>query len=932
MPAELKRVKEIFLAAVEKPSPAERDAYVLQASGPDEELRRQVEALLRQHEQASGFLDSPPTGLVPTGDSAKGGPAAAAVATAAGTDAVGSHIGPYKLLQALGEGGMGMVYLAEQQEPVRRRVALKIIKAGMDSAHVIARFEAERQALALMDHPNIAKVLDAGTTPPVHAGGSGRPYFVMELVKGVPITKFCDQQQLTPKERLELFIPVCQAVQHAHQKGIIHRDLKPSNVLIALYDGKPIPKVIDFGVAKATGQKLTERTMFTQVGQMVGTLEYMAPEQAELNNLDIDTRADIYSLGVILYELLTGGPPFSGKQLRSAAFTEMLRMIREVEPPKPSTKLSSSAELPAIAARRKLEPKKLTKLIHGELDWIVMKCLEKERGRRYETANGLAMDLQRYLADEPVQAGPPSAGYRLRKMAHKYRTPLRMAALFMVVLVMAAAVSIWQAIRARQAEQSAEQKRQEANRNFSLARRAVEDYLAKVTENKRLTDADFHGLRKELLQAALPFYEQFVQRSENDPALRAEQGRAHERLGKVRHLLGEMEKALANYQDMKTIFEELTQSYPEVAEYQQGLGQAHNNLGDALWKLGRSGEAEQQHARALTVQRRLADRHPDVAEYRRDLGFSHFSRALVLTELGRREEMVADYRQSLILHEQLARDFPANPDYRRRLAWSHNNLGNNLCEMGRYAEGEPEIRKALVIKEHLVRDFPADPEYRVSVANSHIALGNLFHRRRRPEAAEPEERQAADILDQVARQFPSVPDYQARLAQCRTNLGNVLRDLNRRAEATEQYQQGLRLYERLATEHPDIAEHRWGVANTRALLAWVLADEGNYRQAAAELGRIDERAAGSGESRYNTACGWSLTMAAALRDTQLSNEERKKLVEEYAALSLHWLRKAGDAGYFRDGGNNDWLRDDPNLVPPLRSRPDFQKLLKELGG
>src|SRR5262249_21221933 len=284
-----------------------------------------------------------------------------------------------------------------------RKVALKVLKPGMDSRQVIARFEQERQALAVMDHPNIAKVLDAGTTD------TGRPYFVMELVKGIAITRFCDQERLTPKERLELFIPVCHAVQHAHQKGIIHRDLKPSNVLVTLYDGRPVPKVIDFGVAKATGRSLAERTLFTEAGMLVGTLEYMAPEQAAVDNLDIDTRADIYSLGVLLYELLTGSPPFTGKQLRSAGYDGMMRMIRGVDPPKPSTKLSSSDELANIAANRKLEPKTLRKLVTGELDWIAMKCLEKERGRRYETANGLAMDVQRYLDDELVLAGPPSA-------------------------------------------------------------------------------------------------------------------------------------------------------------------------------------------------------------------------------------------------------------------------------------------------------------------------------------------------------------------------------------------------------------------------------------------------------------------------------------------------------------------------------------------
>src|SRR5262249_8622022 len=339
-------------------------------------------------------------------------------------------------------------------QPVRRMVALKIIKAGMDTRHVIARFEAERQALALMDHPNIAKVLDAGTTsevgdrkseigdrnrrPPtsdLRPLTSGRPYFVMELVKGVPITKYCDEHQLPPRQRLELFLSVCHAVQHAHQKGIIHRDLKPSNVLVTEYDDKPVTKVIDFGVAKATGPKLSEKTMFTDFGHIVGTLEYMSPEQAKFNVLDIDTLSDIYALGVLLYELLTGTKPFAKKRLRHAAFDEMLRIIREDEPPKPSNRLSTTDELPTIAANRGLEPKKLSGVIRGELDWIVMKCLEKDRNRRYEAANSLALDIQRFLADEPVQAGPPSTWYRLRKLAHRNKTPVIAASATLLALV-----------------------------------------------------------------------------------------------------------------------------------------------------------------------------------------------------------------------------------------------------------------------------------------------------------------------------------------------------------------------------------------------------------------------------------------------------------------------------------------------------------------
>jgi serine/threonine protein kinase/WD40 repeat protein len=454
------KMLSIFDAAIEHPSPQERAAFLDSACGTNAELRQRIEALLRAHEKAGGFLQERMMTSSP-------------VATVAlpGTAIPGSVIGPYKLIEQIGEGGMGTVWMAQQTEPVRRVVALKLIKPGMDSRQVIARFEAERQALALMDHPNIARVLDGGTTKGETGGASkgepggvspGRPYFVMDLVKGVPITQYCDEHRLTPRQRVELFLPVCQALQHAHQKGIIHRDLKPSNVLVALYDGKPVPKVIDFGVAKAAGQQLTDKTLVTGFGAIVGTLEYMSPEQAEINQLDIDTRSDIYSLGVLLYELLTGSPPFSRTKLEKAGMLEMLRVIREQEPSKPSTKLSTAEGLPTLAANRGTEPAKLTSLVRGELDWIVMKALEKDRNRRYETANSLARDIQRYLNDEPVQACPPSAGYRLKKFMRKHHRVVLAAAGLMGLLVAGTAVSTWQAARATRALAVADRERERA--------------------------------------------------------------------------------------------------------------------------------------------------------------------------------------------------------------------------------------------------------------------------------------------------------------------------------------------------------------------------------------------------------------------------------------------------------------------------------------
>jgi serine/threonine protein kinase/tetratricopeptide (TPR) repeat protein len=769
----------LFHEALAKP-PAERAALLDQACVGQPQLRTAVEALLAAHDASGNQLDQAPaaTGAYVASDGDNVPPLVPQPRTTdyhPPNDPGAVVAGRYTLVERIGEGGMGEVWVAKQTEPVKRRVALKLIKAGMDSKAVLQRFEQERQALALMDHPNIAKVLDGGLT------ADRRPFFVMELVSGLSLTKFCDDAKLGVRERLELFVPICQAVQHAHQKGIIHRDLKPSNILVTIVDGRGVPKVIDFGVAKAISGRLTDESLSTQFGAVVGTLEYMSPEQAGFAGEDIDTRADIYSLGVILYELLTGLRPLDAKRLRKAALTDMIRIIKEEEPSKPSTRISTDDSAPSLAALRHTEPKKLAALLRGELDWVALKCLEKQRDRRYETANGLARDIQRYLADEVVEARPPSTGYRLRKFASKHRAALASATAIAVMLLLGLSASLWQMNRAIAAERKALAEADLANAVKTFLQKDVLQLADPATQQREGAalkyDADVR-LRDVVLRAAERIEGKFPDRPLIEADIRYTLGFTLEGMGRADLGAKQLERTI----DLRR--RHLGPDHPDTLT-------SMNSLALCYAGLGRHAEAVKLYEETLALQKaKLDPDHPNTLKCMNNLANSYAG-------LGRHAEAVKLHEETLALMKaKLGPDHPNTLD-------SMHNLAESYADLGRHAEALKLREETLALrKAKLGPDHPETLSSMCDLANSYADLG------RHAEALKLREETLALMKAKLG------PDHPNTLSSM-NNLAGSYAALGRKAEALNLHKETLALRKaKLGPDHPDTLKSMNNLANS----------------------------------------------------------------------------------------------------------------------
>jgi serine/threonine protein kinase len=805
-------VLAIFSDALAHATAETRSNYLDEACGNDRELRWRVDALLRAHQDAGHFLG--------------GASSDKDVRDGSLIEQTGTEIGPYKLLEPIGEGGFGVVYLAEQERPVRRKVALKIIKPGMDTKQVIARFEAERQVLAMMDHANIAKVHDAGATE------NGRPYFVMELVQGVPITEYCDQCNLTTRERLELFINVCQAVQHAHQKGIIHRDLKPTNVLVGRrgdQDGRATPKIIDFGVAKAIGEQLTEQTLTTAFAQMVGTPLYMSPEQAELSPLGVDTRSDVYSLGVVLYELLTGSTPFDKDRLHGAAYDELRRIIREEEPPRPSARISTLAadKASTVAAHRRTDASRLSQQVRGELDWIVMKCLEKDRNRRYETPASLARDIERYMNNEPVQACPPSNIYRVRKFARRNKSLLAAVGAIAAALVIGLGVSTWMYFRAS---------------SESAKAKAVSDLLREMlgsADADRAKGVDYK-VRELLDDFAGSLGSQLADEREAEADIRATVGRAYRSLKLPEKAQPHFEKAIElrrradgpqseqvaailvdgawNLQDQQR-YAEAESELNQALEIYRGRGVTGGPLFHALEVLqhilinaGRDEDAERVTDEALAVARSAGQEFADQAN------LLHRYAGLKIRQ-GQFAEAEQLAQQAVETHRRL------HGEEHPETAWGLHTLGRALEPQQKLAEAEAAFRESLAI---FRRQFPEDHP------NIRDAIGKL--------RAVLEARGDTSALEALAKEEAQIamrsnnPDYRVRLAGLL--LASKPPSDDQKDEARRLIQQAIERYRQMATESPNDFRSRMNAADGYALALTTYAPVPGFADEVDELSRL----------------------------------------------------------------------------------------------
>jgi len=799
----------------------------------------------------------------------------------------------YVLVEKIGEGGMGEVWIARQTEPVKRSVALKLIKAGMDSKAVLLRFEQERQALAMMDHPNIAKVYDAGVTP------TGHPFFAMELVNGQSLTKYCDNNRLSPRQRLELFVPICQAVQHAHQKGIVHRDLKPANILVTAVDGKATPKVIDFGVAKATGGKLTEDTLATGFGAAVGTLEYMSPEQAGTTGVDVDTRADIYSLGVVLYELLTGLRPFDSVRLRKAALSEMFRIIREEDPSRPSTRLSTDDALPSLAALRQTEPRKLMAELRGELDWVVMKCLEKSRERRYETANGLARDIQRYLSDEPVEAKPPSAAYRLRKLFDRNRAAVLTSGLVVLLLIAGVVGTTLGWLEARKQTDIASKKATEADvarLRESEQRRAAEQsneqaFVALESFTSNLMGKLLGG-RTELTQTEISVlenaqkqWEVFAESKGTSPEARRIRAEGAANLAIIQEKLGLNVQAEANDRKALALRESLAAEFPKDARFRKAWAISLHNLGGSLRAVGQREEAGQRFRKAAEVFASLVQEHPENDSYQSWQADSLLSAANVERDFGTWKEANAMYLQALSLQEKLVAGSPENLEYLEAVARCHWGLAFLNKRQDQHPEAAGHYQKSIAVYGQMLEKAPAEVSYRQAIGNLQREFGVLLSDGGDDAAGAEQLEKALPVLKSLASEFPAIPDHRSELAKALRDYGQILGFLKRTDEAVQQMNAALELQTKLVNEHATILPYQADLGLTHRMLGVIFLETKQADRALSQAETaVKVLSAAFAQDRNYLLVKRSLCKSHALRAATLHEQKR------YAEAVTDWDR------------------------------------------